>query len=517
LPDQTCQQLDPQCCSDQGGTPLGGAASCAAPQACCLADGSCVDAAPSCCDNLGGTPQGAASQCSASDTDGDGDDNTCDGDDDNDGVADGSDAAPLNPDSCQDADNDTCDDCAVGSDGFGPRPDNDPANDGPDADGDGICDAGETCTNFTACADDDDNGVRDDACKWWACAAGVCQGTNIAFADIGGQFGSCQPDGASDGNDRFHALNCFSNQNTAGGSGYLCEPAPPSATNADAGGPFGQCCPDGVCDGNDAFHALNAFSGTNACSCPANFVCPCPAPTDPPGNPVLCPPGPAPDAAAAAGPEVVAEAGVILWPSTNFVQPGGQVDVQVLLAAALADLRGYQLHVAASGGRRGALRLTDMTIEKQASHVFAGRAFWQAFNLDTQQVLAGLDDAGIHTHPHAYLATFTFQASPDAIGEFTINLLHDDGDRTQRTFLFPTPAGAKIAIDSVDPAVIVVEPRARSRRDVTLRLGPFAAPLPQPLHLYQPANNRHCIAAPSAKRAGHVTPDLVLPRQLDYA
>jgi hypothetical protein len=66
-----------------------------------------------------------------------------DSDDDNDGVPDLDDADPFDPDVCEDVDGDGCDDCAIGTDGLGPLPDNDPANDGPDADGDGICDAGE--------------------------------------------------------------------------------------------------------------------------------------------------------------------------------------------------------------------------------------------------------------------------------------------------------------------------------------------------------------------------------------
>ena len=52
---------------------------------------------------------------------------------------------PLNPDICGDSDSDSCDDCSVGTDDFGPLPDNDSANDGPDADADGLCDAGDPC------------------------------------------------------------------------------------------------------------------------------------------------------------------------------------------------------------------------------------------------------------------------------------------------------------------------------------------------------------------------------------
>jgi len=70
------------------------------------------------------------------DTDGDKFCDTIDTDDDNDGVLDEVDSAPLDPLQCEDVDADTCDDCAV------VQPP-DPANDGPDSDGDGVCDAGE--------------------------------------------------------------------------------------------------------------------------------------------------------------------------------------------------------------------------------------------------------------------------------------------------------------------------------------------------------------------------------------
>ncbi|MEE2644712.1 MAG: hypothetical protein VYD19_07240, partial [Myxococcota bacterium] len=70
------------------------------------------------------------------DTDGDGlCDNGVDPDDDNDGVVDADDNAPLNRNACRDVDGDTCDDCSSGSD--------DPSADGLDTDGDGDCNAGD--------------------------------------------------------------------------------------------------------------------------------------------------------------------------------------------------------------------------------------------------------------------------------------------------------------------------------------------------------------------------------------
>ena len=104
------------------------------------------------------------------DTDGDGKPNgnptgavqagtSCDDDDDNDGVTDAVELAAgiygdtLDPYKCQDLDGDTCNDCIIGVDQFGANPDNTPNNDGPDNDGDGLCDAGDP--------DDDNDGVID--------------------------------------------------------------------------------------------------------------------------------------------------------------------------------------------------------------------------------------------------------------------------------------------------------------------------------------------------------------------
>ena len=79
------------------------------------------------------------------DTDMDGAIDDCDRDDDNDGVGDGADQFPLDPTQCSDSEGDGCDDCSSGS--F------DITNDGPDNDGDGLCDSGDL--------DDDNDGIPD--------------------------------------------------------------------------------------------------------------------------------------------------------------------------------------------------------------------------------------------------------------------------------------------------------------------------------------------------------------------
>lgn len=87
------------------------------------------------------------------DNDLDGVGDVCDDDDDNDGVADVDDISPLDPTLCEDADADSCDDCTNQVDGLGPLPDNNPADDGLDTDGDGLCDLGDP--------DDDGDGYPD--------------------------------------------------------------------------------------------------------------------------------------------------------------------------------------------------------------------------------------------------------------------------------------------------------------------------------------------------------------------
>ncbi|MBK6830024.1 MAG: hypothetical protein IPG92_04405 [Flavobacteriales bacterium] len=95
----------------------------------------------------------AVSNVAQTNTDGDSEGDACDADDDNDGVLDGPDTADLNPDQCEDADGDGCDDCSQNGGSFAAGANNFPANDGTDTDGDGLCDSGD--------GDDDNDGVLD--------------------------------------------------------------------------------------------------------------------------------------------------------------------------------------------------------------------------------------------------------------------------------------------------------------------------------------------------------------------
>jgi len=97
---------------------------------------------------------------------------------DNDLVADGEDSAPTNGKVCgYDVDGDGCEDCVSGA--------NDPANDGADADHDGLCDAFES--------DDDADGVLDGSDS---CARGTTGWTSDATTDIDGD--GCEPNEDTD-------------------------------------------------------------------------------------------------------------------------------------------------------------------------------------------------------------------------------------------------------------------------------------------------------------------------------
>ncbi len=303
-----------------------------------------------------------------------------------------------------------------------------------------------------ACADDNccdanDDGIRDDGCVWCECndpCGGSSMEVDVVFADMGGQFGDCFPDGVADNNDRFIALNCFANVDTQGNSGaFPCEIDPPNALNVDAGGQFGDCNPDGVCDGNDAFHALNAFGNSSPCSCPLDG-------------------GPAPTVTTK--PQIIDRTTVRLESASTRVAIGDIFEVKAYLTRPVSDLRGYQLHLGVSGGKSGTIEVLDIAIADDAA-VYDGLGAWSAFNTMTAQMVAGLDTPGIVTRANAYLATFTLRASADAAGAFVIDLLYDDTRSDHRTFLFATPATGKIELTHVTPVIVdVTTTRTNAKR-----------------------------------------------------
>ena len=147
------------------------------------------------------------------DTDGDGLINDCETDDDNDGVLDEDDTLPLNPDVCEDVDGDGCDDCAIGTDDFGPMPDNDPTADGADGDGDGLCNVGDNCNLYNPDQlDCQPNGIGD-----------VC---DIAYCTVEAWCNDCNENNVPDGCDIAAGT---STDNNADGVPDECGANPPAA------------------------------------------------------------------------------------------------------------------------------------------------------------------------------------------------------------------------------------------------------------------------------------------------
>jgi hypothetical protein len=324
-----------------------------------------------------------------------------------------------------------------------------------------------SCDEFADCGDLNSNNLRDDPCAWYACiasgigpdGAGICysQQKPTSQADIGGANGACQIDGTADGNDRFHALNCFSDLNTQGAAGYPCEPSPPITINVDAGG-LATCALDGVCDGADAFHALNSFSNINFTG---GF-----------GYPCTCG-GPAPDFA---GLPLPAEWTKLDLRAPESVRPGERVEVHVHLAGGLKALRGYQLHLGVASGKSGSLELVDISVDGQrGDYAYAGvDGPWMAFNRAHGQMTLGLDAAdGAPVAEGDYLATFTYRASSDAAGRFVVEVLYSGSEGSagddapapgERTFLFGRAAGP-VGLTGAEPAIIDVQNgRLRSAR-----------------------------------------------------
>ncbi len=143
LDDSLWQQVDAYTDSDSDGFGTGQSSSI------------CVGSLPSGFTLVGGDNCPSDSNPGQLNTDGDEQGDSCDADIDNDGVFNSIDLDELDPKICSDDDDDLCDDCSQGVDGFGPLSDNDVNNDGLDSDSDGQCNVSDV--------DDDNDNVLDEA------------------------------------------------------------------------------------------------------------------------------------------------------------------------------------------------------------------------------------------------------------------------------------------------------------------------------------------------------------------
>ncbi len=242
----------------------------------------CADSDSDLCDDCSGG-DGLDPDDDGDDFDGDGRCDLGDPDDDNDGVSDAADSAPLDPDECEDADNDGCDDCAVGRDDLGPQPDSDTSDDGPDLDGDGLCDDGDPDADGDShpadgpepdCDDLDPDvypGAADDACDE---VDADCDGDTqpaMRLDNDGDTFTPC--DGDCDDDDPDVSPDALEECDEPDHVDQDCDPATDELIDADGDG-YSLCdgdCDDGNaqlvdCDGDDDDSA-DAPPAAPGCAC----------------------------------------------------------------------------------------------------------------------------------------------------------------------------------------------------------------------------------------------------------
>ena len=102
-----------------------------------------------------------------------------------------------------------------------------------------------------------------------------------------------------------------------------------------------------------------------------------------------------------------------------------------VLPAWLKGRRGDAVWLKSAGEKPRAL--VDISIEPRRNFAFAGGNPWQAFNIRTGMLLAGMPTA-VPAKAGAYLATLTFASTADAAGVFEIGIQTAEDDITT---LFP--------------------------------------------------------------------------------
>jgi hypothetical protein len=182
------------------------------------------------------------------------------------------------------------------------------------------------------------------------------------------------------------------------------------------------CQPNGKHDLDDILAVLDAFAGLTYGDTGCASFCNGGSQTEPGGE------GPM-------GPQSVAT--VTLTADEEAIRPGHVVNVEVTVTSPETALRGYQVELAVSGGTAGSLVLEDISIDAQeADFLFYGLSYVSAFNESKGQMTAALSEGSAGASSAKHLATFTFRASNDAGGEFTIalgasaTLLRDEVNQT---------------------------------------------------------------------------------------
>ena len=129
----------------------------------------------------------------------------------------------------------------------------------------------------------------------------------------------------------------------------------------------------------------------------------------------------------ALSPATIAPAGPILSvvPTQMLAAPGELVSVDVVVGS-VADLRGIQVAVDATGGQAGRLELEDVSIDiMRPDYLFANDQALNATDVYRGRAVSVLYDGLVSVMQPAYVATYTFRVSPEANGVFQIQVRRD--------------------------------------------------------------------------------------------
>ncbi|MCH8243478.1 MAG: hypothetical protein IH897_12850, partial [Planctomycetes bacterium] len=272
--------------------------------------------------------------------------------------------------------------------------------------------------------------------KWWGDAVGYFDGTKWTA-----------PNGTTSIDDAVAAIKTFQDPNAFNATHLSVTDVGPQELN-------------GMVNTNDVFMIILGFQGyeypygcpddpcwdTRPISEGGDGPCPC-VPTGGGGSGPMGPMGPA----------TVSTLSLLV--SSDLILQGELIDVEVFLDVA-DDLGGYQLDVEVSGGSTGNLDLEDLFIDAAHTdingtpdYVFLGVSSLESVSSFWGQVGAvNLDGVGIPVTGPAYLGTFQFRASADAVGVFTIRFAD-----IENNFLMNGQAGKMTDAIADDEAFIGVE------------------------------------------------------------
>lgn len=127
-----------------------------------------------------------------------------------------------------------------------------------------------------------------------------------------------------------------------------------------------------------------------------------------------------------ASPADTPAAEILLLPTGPTVQPGGLLEVRVMIDGD-AELRGYQLAVDATTAEGKSLELHDVRVDSSdKDYVFAGRTTVPAVDVRRGRIANALLAGTVTPAADAYLATFVFRVPQSSAGSIRLHVRRGD-------------------------------------------------------------------------------------------